>query len=57
MFFSFAPYFLVKQVQLNTLCLRKKSRVVRAPKGVLYKLQVFIKLLHGGVCGAVSTAT
>jgi hypothetical protein len=27
---------------------------VRAPKVVLHKLQFFLELLHGGVCGAVS---
>jgi len=27
--------------------------VVRAPKEVLHKLQFFVELLHGGVCGAV----
>jgi len=31
----------------------KKGGVVRAPKEVLHKLQFFVELLHGGVCGAV----
>jgi len=30
----------------------KKGGVVRAPKEVLHKLQFFVELLHGGVCGA-----
>jgi hypothetical protein len=38
-----------KQVQLHPLCSRKKIGVVRAPKGVLHKLQFFLELLHSGV--------
>jgi len=26
---------------------------VRVPKGILHKLQFFVELLYGGVCGAV----
>jgi hypothetical protein len=37
--------------------LRKKGGVVRAPKRVLHTLQVFVELLHGGVCGAVPNTT
>jgi len=51
-FFSSAPRFSAKQFQLHALCSRKNSGVVRAPKEVLHKLQFFVKLLHGGVCGA-----
>jgi len=36
----------------HPLSSRKKSGVVRAPKEVLHKLQFFVELLHGGVCGA-----
>jgi len=54
MFFSSAPYFLDKQFLLHTLTSRKKSGAVRAPKEVLHKLQFFVELLYGGVCGAVS---
>ena len=52
-FFSFAPRFLAKRFQLHALCSRKKGGVVRAPKKVLHKLQFFVELLHGRVCGAV----
>ena len=52
MFFSSAPCFLAKRFQLHALCSRKKGGVVRAPKEILHKLQFFVKLLHGGVCGA-----
>ena len=52
-FFSSTPYFLVKQFQLHAFSSRKKGGVVRAPKEVLHKLQFFVELLHGGVCGAV----
>ena len=51
-FFSSAPCFLAKRFQLHALSSRKKNRVVRAPKEVLYKLQFFVELLHGGVYGA-----
>jgi hypothetical protein len=44
--------FLVKQFQLHVLCSRKKRGVIRAPKGMLHKLQVFVELLHGEVYGA-----
>jgi hypothetical protein len=37
---------------LHALSLKKKGGVVRAPKEVLHKLQFFMELLHGGVCGA-----
>jgi hypothetical protein len=37
-FFSSAPYFVAKRFQLHALYSRKKYRVVRAPKEVLYKL-------------------
>ena len=53
MFFSSAPCFLAKRFQLHALCSRKNGGVVRAPKEVLHKLQFFIELLYGGVCGAV----
>ena len=52
MFFSIVLCFLAKQFQLHALCSRKKGGVVRAPKGVLHKLQVFVELLHGEVYGA-----
>jgi hypothetical protein len=45
-------FFLVKQFQLHALCSRKKRGVIRAPKGMLHKLQVFVELLHGEVYGA-----
>ena len=32
----------------------EKGGVVRAPKDVFHKLQSFVELLHGGVCGAVT---
>ena len=51
-FFSSAPRFLAKQFQLHALYSRKKGGVVGAPKEVLHKLQFFVELLHGGVCGA-----
>ena len=51
-FFSSAPHFLVKQFQLHALSLRKNGGVVKAPKEVLYKLQFFVELLYGRVCGA-----
>jgi hypothetical protein len=47
--FSFAPRFLAKRFQLHALSSRKKGGVVRAP----HKLQFFVELLYGGVCGAV----
>jgi hypothetical protein len=51
-FFSSALYFLAKQFQLYALSSRKKGGVVRASQEVLYELQFFVELLHGGVCGA-----
>jgi len=50
-FFSSTPRFLVKQFQLYALSSRKKGGVVKAPKEVFHKLQFFVELLHGGVCG------
>jgi len=47
-----ALQFLAKQVQLYATLLQEKGGVVRAPKMVLLKLQFFVELLHGGVCGA-----
>jgi hypothetical protein len=32
---------------------KKKGGVVRAPREVLHKLQFFMELPHGGVCGAI----
>ena len=50
--FQLRPTFFVKRFQLHALYSRKNGGVVRAPKEVLHKLQVLIKLLHGGTCGA-----
>jgi len=52
-FFSSAPCFLAKRFQLHALSSRKMGGVVRAPKEILHKLQFFVDLLYGGVCGAV----
>jgi len=52
-FFSSVPRFLAKRFQLYALSSRKKSGAVRAPKEVLHKLQFFMELFHGEVCGAV----
>jgi hypothetical protein len=52
MFFSSAPRFVAKRFQLHALCSRKNGGVVRAPKVVLHKLQVFVELLYGKVYGA-----
>jgi len=55
MFFSSAPRFLAKRFQLHALSSRKKGGVVRTPKEVLHKLQFFVELLYGRVCGAEFT--
>jgi len=49
-FFSSASRFLAKRFQLHGS--RKNGGVVRASKDVLHKLQFFMELLYGGVCGA-----
>jgi len=36
---------------IHALSSKKKDEVVRAPKEILHKLQIFVELLHSGVCG------
>ena len=52
-FYSFAPYFfLLNRFIFQANLLRKKDRIVRAPKGCFVNFRFFVELLHSRVYGA-----